>query len=600
MGKSKALETPKSKKKQEELKLKQEHEQRLKKAAKLQELVLSNLTHILDVPDLESILNEAHKSLTSNSSLSLAVTRDSHTTQTPSSSSSSNTNNPNNTLKSTADTTKATESNNNNNNNTRINNLSETSSSSSSATLTSNNADNSNGNKPNASCSSSSGSSSGGGGLFARMSSLFSSHNSSNNNSNSHSGSVSSCYSPSGKKGHRAVFGQALPKVANVEQIPLFLKHMMEYVEKNSSTQGIFRTSGSVQRIQKLRSEIESGRDIQQLFSEQDKMLKQKTETPSLCAENNEVIYSVHDVASVIKMFFRELPEPLMTFRLHSMYISSGRINNEENKKMAAQLLNQLLPEENRVLLYYLLQFLSKIACQSASSKAEGSSSVEKGSGNLMNSHNLAIVFGPNILRSKDGRAAPRHHNASTSSTSSLLTDMHIDSKAATSSTSLASSAHERSGHQQRFNDCVEETEVAIDLIVLMIDNANDVCNVPEQIQRDLEKYVDMDAPAPSKRFCCGLTAAQYQQQAESSTQAALAALYHNIKLGNTKTPQKELNALKKKFEKYHGAKGEFVSPKPVTKTAESGKEILSGKEMNSEKQDHKNKENVKSSVGGA
>ena len=150
--------------------------------------------------------------------------------------------------------------------------------------------------------------------------------------------------------------------------------------------------------------------------------------------------------------------KPLIAVLLLLHHVIPLEITNTETRLTATQLLNQLLPEENRIFLEYLLKFLSNIASQS--SLKDGKSNVSHG--NLMTSSNLAIVFGPNILRSKEGPASSSNNQAVSSDQANC------------------SSSH--------FSECVEETENGIDLVVLMIDNAENVCKVPEQIQRDMDK----------------------------------------------------------------------------------------------------------------
>jgi len=96
----------------------------------------------------------------------------------------------------------------------------------------------------------------------------------------------------------------------------------------------------------------------------------------------------VHAVAGVLKLFLRELPEPLIPFSHYSAFLSAQRLNTEFEtwKKAIAPLLHSL-PTANRSVLSFLMPFLAKIAMHSSL--------------NLMTHQNLAIVFGPNIMRSE-------------------------------------------------------------------------------------------------------------------------------------------------------------------------------------------------------
>ena len=77
--------------------------------------------------------------------------------------------------------------------------------------------------------------------------------------------------------------------------------HHLKRIE-NIDSVGIFRKSGMKSRIEQLRSELENSPD--------------KVDFDS---------YSVYDVADVLKQYFRELPEPLLTTKLAATFIAIHR-----------------------------------------------------------------------------------------------------------------------------------------------------------------------------------------------------------------------------------------------------------------------------------
>jgi len=84
------------------------------------------------------------------------------------------------------------------------------------------------------------------------------------------------------------------------------------------------------------------------------------------------------------------MPEPLLTFDLYDQFIKSVTTFPEDEKLVnyiGANLL-VLLPRENRIVLNYLLSFLDKVSLHAEKNK--------------MPAANLATVFGPNILRTKN------------------------------------------------------------------------------------------------------------------------------------------------------------------------------------------------------
>jgi len=128
-------------------------------------------------------------------------------------------------------------------------------------------------------------------------------------------------------------------------------------------TQGIFRISGSVSAIDDLSVKIDSG------------------------ASADLKTLDIHVLAGAFKLYFRQLPEPLLTFGLYDEFLKTSSMPSEEiaNHLKATY---AKLPAENLAILKDLLQFLRVVADKSAV--------------NMMTDENLGIVFGPNVLRSKD------------------------------------------------------------------------------------------------------------------------------------------------------------------------------------------------------
>ncbi|XP_078601198.1 uncharacterized protein LOC144876128 isoform X2 [Branchiostoma floridae x Branchiostoma japonicum] len=170
-------------------------------------------------------------------------------------------------------------------------------------------------------------------------------------------------------------------------QVPQFVHCCFHHLQKYGlQVLGIFRVGGSKKRIRQLREEFDSGRDVQ------------------LTEEHNP-----HDIGALLKEFFRDLPEPLMTKELYQAFIATRRM--EDNQIAVLRLLLALLPVPNRDTLYALLQFLAVVNRHSQDSVDENGQEVP---GNKMDSHNLGTLFGPNILyrdrdpNPNDGDAANR------------------------------------------------------------------------------------------------------------------------------------------------------------------------------------------------
>ncbi|GLV35356.1 Rho GTPase activating protein at 102A [Carabus blaptoides fortunei] len=155
--------------------------------------------------------------------------------------------------------------------------------------------------------------------------------------------------------------------------IPHMVTACLRYLEtRGLHTLGIFRVSSSKKRVRQLREDFDCGKETS-LEDEQ-------------CP---------HDIATLLKEYLRDLPDPLLCRDLYHAFVQTQRIRNRRLQLEAIQHLIQLLPVPNRDTLSALLTFLSNVARNSNDIK---DSSGEWITGNKMDSNNLATVFAPNIL----------------------------------------------------------------------------------------------------------------------------------------------------------------------------------------------------------
>lgn len=140
--------------------------------------------------------------------------------------------------------------------------------------------------------------------------------------------------------------------------VPRFVVKATECLENHLGSEGLFRKSGSSVRQRQLRKTVEEGGEISEA--------------------------QPHDVASLLKQFFRELPEPLLTNQLHDHFLKSLLLASKNEQTMAILLLCILLPIEHLYTLQYFVKFMSKVAEKSEESK--------------MGTANLAIVLTPNLM----------------------------------------------------------------------------------------------------------------------------------------------------------------------------------------------------------
>lgn len=165
-------------------------------------------------------------------------------------------------------------------------------------------------------------------------------------------------------------------------QVPPIVLHAIEHLQcYGLHVLGIFRVGGSKKRMKQMRDQFDSG------------------EKTKFTVEDNP-----HDVAALFKEYFRDLPEPLLTRDLYSAFLETQTFDNPSMQISALRLLCCLLPAPNRDTLKVLLEFLAGVAQCAEDSIDEKGNEIP---GNKMNSKNLAIIIGPNILHKVKGQ----HHD---------------------------------------------------------------------------------------------------------------------------------------------------------------------------------------------
>ncbi|XP_030624630.1 rho GTPase-activating protein 24 isoform X2 [Chanos chanos] len=97
----------------------------------------------------------------------------------------------------------------------------------------------------------------------------------------------------------------------------------------------------------------------------------------------------VHTVASLLKLYLRELPEPVIPFSKYEDFLACTKLLSKDEDAGMKELrrLVESLPPVNYNLLKYICRFLDEVQSYSGVNK--------------MSVQNLATVFGPNILRPK-------------------------------------------------------------------------------------------------------------------------------------------------------------------------------------------------------
>ncbi|XP_055947858.1 rho GTPase-activating protein 21-like isoform X2 [Argiope bruennichi] len=160
----------------------------------------------------------------------------------------------------------------------------------------------------------------------------------------------------------------APPGVTN-EHIPLIVELCIQIVESRGlDTVGIYRVPGNNASVSVLTDLVNQGID--------DELIKDPRWN------------DVNIVSSLLKAYFRKLPEPLLTSYLYPKFIQASETEDPVKRLKAIKHVLYHLPVHYFATLRYLMYHLKKVVEHSATNKMEA--------------RNLAIVFGPTLVRTTD------------------------------------------------------------------------------------------------------------------------------------------------------------------------------------------------------
>ncbi|XP_077828274.1 rho GTPase-activating protein 27 isoform X16 [Macaca mulatta] len=163
------------------------------------------------------------------------------------------------------------------------------------------------------------------------------------------------------------VFGCALAALCERERsrVPRFVQQCIRAVEaRGLDIDGLYRISGNLATIQKLRYKV----DHDERLDLDDGRWE-----------------DVHVITGALKLFFRELPEPLFPFSHFRQFIAAIKLQDQAQRSRCVRDLVRSLPAPNHDTLRMLFQHLCRV--------------IEHGEQNRMSVQSVAIVFGPTLLR---------------------------------------------------------------------------------------------------------------------------------------------------------------------------------------------------------
>lgn len=149
--------------------------------------------------------------------------------------------------------------------------------------------------------------------------------------------------------------------------VPPIVTTIVEFLEKYGLNQeGIFRISGNHKVVESLKASFDKDGEA-----------------------DLEQVGDVMAVAGLLKLFLRELPEPLIPQNMTADFIEIHKAHkNNHSGLMEMKSLIEKLPASSYQLLKYLCKFLVRVSMNEENNK--------------MSCNALAIVFGPNVFRCKD------------------------------------------------------------------------------------------------------------------------------------------------------------------------------------------------------
>ncbi|KAJ2781913.1 hypothetical protein GGI15_003082 [Coemansia interrupta] len=169
-------------------------------------------------------------------------------------------------------------------------------------------------------------------------------------------------------------FGIDLAKLMpDPKVIPVIVDKCLTEIELRGLEEvGIYRVSGAAADVSRLRQLFNTDPDAVDLSSDE--------------------FNDINVVSGVMKQFLRELPEPLMTYNIYEGFINAASIDDYDERLWAIKDLVHALPMANYTLLKRLVEHLERVT--------------DYEEVNHMYGTNLALVFGPSLLRPPPGSSS--------------------------------------------------------------------------------------------------------------------------------------------------------------------------------------------------
>ncbi|XP_071169198.1 unconventional myosin-IXb-like isoform X22 [Mytilus edulis] len=163
------------------------------------------------------------------------------------------------------------------------------------------------------------------------------------------------------------VFGVQLSSLVSKDRkVPVVVERLITVIELHGLyVEGLYRRAGAQAKVKILKQLIDSGKE--------DLVAIDTTE------------YQIHVLAAVLKGFFRDLPEPVLTYDLYDDFIRAAEIHDEKERMQSLYAVIDKLPKPNYDLFERIIFHLARVAHHEDV--------------NRMSVNGLAIIFAPTFLR---------------------------------------------------------------------------------------------------------------------------------------------------------------------------------------------------------
>nr|XP_020465849.1 rho GTPase-activating protein 9 [Monopterus albus] len=181
------------------------------------------------------------------------------------------------------------------------------------------------------------------------------------------------------------VFGCRLEMVCEREKstVPRFVRLCTEAVERRGlDTDGIYRVSGNLAVIQKLRFLVNHERAV---TTDGRYMFPAELVQEEKVNLDDSEWEDIHVITGALKLFFRELPEPLVPYGFFTDIMETVKMTDYTDKVDRLKCLVLNMPPPNHDTLQFMCHHLKRVLQHSET--------------NRMTTQNIGIVFGPTLMR---------------------------------------------------------------------------------------------------------------------------------------------------------------------------------------------------------